>query len=218
MSVTLGSNIASLRGQRQLAKISDELASVFERLSSGQRINKASDDAAGLAIADSLRAKGRIFDQGLRNINDGISLINIADSALAELDGILTRQLELAEQAANGVYSFTQRRALDEEANALVDEFNRIVESTEFNDRKIIDGSLAELRIQMGVGIEQSIALDIGGELAREVGTGAIASQTTFEIGRFLDWILGERVSGCHLAHGFLGAIQIPGDKADKNT
>ena len=119
MPITLGSNIASLRGQRQLAKTSAELGTVFQRLSSGQRINKASDDAAGLSIADSLNAKSRIFNQGVRNLNDGLSLLSIADSAIENLSGIVIRLEELAEQSANGVYTNKQRKALDDEAQAL---------------------------------------------------------------------------------------------------
>jgi hypothetical protein len=80
MPITLGSNIASMRGQRQLAKTSHELGAVFQRLSSGQRINKASDDAAGLSIADSLNARSRIYNQGIRNLNDGQSLLSISYS------------------------------------------------------------------------------------------------------------------------------------------
>ena len=130
MSITLGSNIASLRGQRQLTKTSDELGTVFERLSSGQRINRASDDAAGLAIADDLKAKSKIYVQGVRNLNDGLSLLSIADSALESLSGIVQRMEELAAQAANGIYGQEQRAALNEEAQALADEFFRITKTT----------------------------------------------------------------------------------------
>jgi len=109
MAITLGSNIASLRGQRQLAKTSAELGTVFGRLSSGQRINKASDDAAGLSIADSLKANSRILIQGVQNLNDGLSLLSIADSAIENLSDIVIRLEELAAQAANGVYTNKQR-------------------------------------------------------------------------------------------------------------
>ena len=108
MAVNLGSNISSLRSQRMLSLSSEKLSSTFERLSSGQRINKASDDAAGLAIADNLRTKSRVFTQGVRNVNDGISLLNIADGAVSQLTNITTRLTELAEQAANGIFGMTQ--------------------------------------------------------------------------------------------------------------
>jgi len=119
MTIRIGSNIASLTAQRRLGEADSALSKTFERLSSGQRINRASDDAAGLAIADDLKAKGRIYTQGIRNGNDGISLLNIADSAIDALTGVVTRIRELSEQSANGTYSNQQRAALDAEAQAL---------------------------------------------------------------------------------------------------
>jgi len=136
------------------------------------RINRASDDAAGLAISSSLKADSRVFTQAIRNVNDGFSVLSIAQGALSELSGISTRQLELAEQAANGSYSLVQRRSLNAEANALVDEFNRIVASVDFNGRKLLDKSLDGLRIQAGYGLDGSIAFGLGDELARNVGDG----------------------------------------------
>src|SRR5437868_11900202 len=105
MAVTIGSNIASLQAQRRLSDSTAKLQTTYERLSSGQRINKASDDAAGLAIADQLRADQRVASVAIRNANDGISLVAIADSALGEVSNVLTRLSELAEQSANGVFS-----------------------------------------------------------------------------------------------------------------
>ena len=144
MTIRLGSNISSLTAQRKLADGTAALSKTFERLSSGQRINRASDDAAGLAIADSLNAASRVYTQGIRNFSDGLSLLSIAEGALQQLQAITIRQIELAEQAANGVYSTKQRQALNDEANALVDEFNRIVESTSFNGLNVLDGTLSE--------------------------------------------------------------------------
>src|SRR5690606_625715 len=105
MPTTISANISSLRARRRLTVASEALSTVFERLSSGLRINSAADDAAGLAIAESLRASRRIYDQGVRNLNDGISLLNIADGALTELSTIVARLKELASQAANGSYT-----------------------------------------------------------------------------------------------------------------
>src|SRR6266436_2837198 len=102
MPITIGSNISSLRAQRQLSLASDEVSQEYQRLSSGMRINKASDDAAGLAIASKLNADTRVYTQGIRNFNDGISLLNTADGAVQGLSTIVTRLKELAEQAANG--------------------------------------------------------------------------------------------------------------------
>ena len=127
MKITLGSNIASLMAQRSLKESSSALSTVFERLSTGMRINRASDDAAGLAISESLKADTRIYTQAIRNANDGLSILNIADGAISQLQEIVTHQKELAEQAANGVYTREQRRALHEEANELVDELSKLI-------------------------------------------------------------------------------------------
>ncbi len=149
MALTLGNNIASLKAQRRLGLSSDRLNNVFERLSSGQRINKASDDAAGLAIADSLRADQRVAGVAIRNANDGISTIAIADSALGEIGNVLSRLAELAEQSANGVYSTQQRSALSNEFIALASEIERIAVTTQFNGVTLLSGSASTV-IQVG--------------------------------------------------------------------
>lgn len=123
MTIKIGSNIASIQAQRRLGEASSSLSKIYERLSSGQRINSAADDAAGLAIADELNVRSRVFTQAIRNGNDGISLLNIADSAIENLSGLITRIRELSEQSANGTYSDQQREALDQEAQSLSDEF-----------------------------------------------------------------------------------------------
>lgn len=149
MAVTLGTNIASLQAQRRLGIATEALGATYERLSSGQRINKASDDAAGLAIADSLRADQRVATVAIRNANDGISTIAIADSALGEISNVLTRLAELAEQSANGVFSVNQRSALSNEFVALASEVERIAASTEFNGVKLLSGG-STVTLQIG--------------------------------------------------------------------
>jgi flagellin len=149
MAVTVGSNISSLQAQRRLATATEGLSRTFERLSSGQRINRASDDAAGLAIADNLRAQARVGAVAIRNANDGISTIAIADSALGEIGNVLSRLGELAEQSANGVFSVTQRSALANEFVALSSEIERIATVTEFNGVKLLSGN-NNLVLQVG--------------------------------------------------------------------
>jgi len=149
MAITIGSNIASLQAQRRLGIASDKLGSTYEKLSSGQRINKASDDAAGLAIADSLRANQRVASVAIRNANDGISTIAIADSALGEIGNVLSRLAELSEQSANGVFSTNQRSALQNEFTALGSEIERIAVTTEFNGVKLLSGN-SQLVLQVG--------------------------------------------------------------------
>ncbi len=179
MPITLGSNISSLRGQRQLLRSSQELETVFERLSSGQRINRASDDAAGLAIADSLNANARVFTQGVRNLNDGISVVNIADGALQELTNITFRLTELAEQAANGTFGVAQRASLDEEAQALKDEYFRIAKTTEFNGRNLFEGDYGVLSLQVGYGSDALLSDGLGGA----IGTGEFSDFGAFGVG-----------------------------------
>ena len=149
MPITIGSNIASLQAQRRLADASDRLGKTYEKLSSGQRINRASDDAAGLAIADSLRANQRVATVAIRNANDGISTIGIADSALGQIGDVLSRLAELAEQSANGVFSTVQRSALSNEFVALSSEIERIAVTTTFNGVKLISGG-NNLTLQVG--------------------------------------------------------------------
>ena len=175
MSITLGTNIASLRAKRQLAQTSSDLGNVFERLASGQRINGAGDDAAGLAIADSLSAKARIMDRGVRNLADGLSLLSIADAAIESLSSIVARLEELGTQGANGIYGTEQRKALDAEAQALSDEFFRISKTTEFNGQKLFTGENPIVSLQAGAGESAILQTSVGGA----IGTG------TFEDGIF---------------------------------
>lgn len=149
MAITLGSNIASLRAQRNLNIQSNRLSDVYQKLASGQRINKAADDAAGLAIADSLKADQRVAAVAIRNANDGISTIAIADSALGEIGNVLSRLAELSEQSANGVFSVSQRSALSNEFVALGSEIERIATVTEFNGVKLLSGN-ASVVLQVG--------------------------------------------------------------------
>ena len=149
MPITIGTNIASLQAQRRLANATESLGATYEKLSSGQRINKASDDAAGLAIADSLRANQRVATVAIRNANDGISTVAIADGALGQIGDVLTRLAELAEQSANGVFSTLQRSALQNEFSALGSEIERIALTTTFNGVNLLSGS-SSIALQVG--------------------------------------------------------------------
>jgi len=149
MAITINTNIAALNAQRRLGQTTAGLQKSYERLSSGLRIVRAADDAAGLAIADSLRADQRIAGVAIRNANDGISLISIADGALSEIGNVLTRLAELTEQAANGVLTTTQRSALDNEFKALGSEIQRIAVTTTFNGLNLLSGG-AQVSLQIG--------------------------------------------------------------------
>jgi flagellin len=127
----------------------DRLRTAYERLSSGLRINRAKDDAAGLAIAESLKADARIASVGIRNANDGISIVAITDGAINQITSVLSRLAELAQQSANGVYSNAQRSALQLEFTALMSEMERIAVTTEFNGLKLLSGG-SQVSFQIG--------------------------------------------------------------------
>ncbi len=178
MAISLGSNIASLQAQRRLGIASQQLGSTYEKLSSGQRINKAADDAAGLAIADSLRADQRIASVAIRNANDGISTIAIADSALGQIGSVLSRLAELAEQSANGVFSITQRAALNNEFVALGSEIERIAVTTQFNGVKLLSGT-GSITLQVGFNSQSISQISFNGVQGTLNSLGLAAANTS---------------------------------------
>ena len=143
MPIRIFNNIPSLNAQRILGINSERLAKSVERISSGIRINRGADDAAGLAISEALRSDIRTLRQAVRNANDGISLINVTEGALNEQAGILIRLREMASQAASGTVGSTERQTIQLEFTALRNEIDRIAATTEFNGQKLVDGSLA---------------------------------------------------------------------------
>ena len=143
MPIRIFNNTASINAQNLLGQNNNRLSNSVERISSGLRINKAADDAAGLAISEGLRSDIRSLRQAVRNSNDGVSLINIAEGALNEQGGMLIRLRELASQAATGTTGSTERATIQLEFNALRNEIDRITHTTRFNDQNLIDGSLA---------------------------------------------------------------------------
>jgi len=143
MPIRIFNNTASINAQNLLGQNNNRLSNSVERISSGLRINKAADDAAGLAISEGLRSDIRSLRQAVRNSNDGVSLINIAEGALNEQGSMLIRLRELASQAATGTTGSTERATIQLEFNALRNEIDRITNTTVFNDQKLIDGSLA---------------------------------------------------------------------------
>jgi flagellin len=142
MSIRIFTNLTSLNAQRILGINNDRLAQSIERVSSGLRINRASDDVGGLAIAESLRSDIRVLRQGLRNLNDGISLTNVAEAGLNAQSDILIRMRELAAQSASGTISDPERANLQLEFAQLRNEIDRISNATEFNGQSLLDGSL----------------------------------------------------------------------------
>jgi len=181
MPVRIFNNIPSLNAQRILGVNNDRLSRSVERIASGIRINRGADDAAGLAISESLRSDIRALRQAVRNADDGVSLINVTEGALNEQAGILIRLRELASQAATGTVGSVERQTIQLEFNALRNEIDRIANTTEFNGQKLIDGSLASTvvstnQILIQVGLDSSINSRLN--LNTEVDLTAITSSS----------------------------------------
>ncbi len=151
MGIRINTNVASVNTRRHLYNSTVSFHKSMEKLSSGMRINRAGDDAAGLAISVGLKADIRSMDQAARNAADGISLIQTAEGAMDEVSSILLRMKELAEQSLNGTLSDTDRSYLDAEFTALTSEIDRIAGGTEFNSVALLDGTLT-VNIQVGIG------------------------------------------------------------------
>jgi flagellin len=152
MGLRINTNVPSLVAQRNLRSTRGSLDKSLERLSSGSRINHAGDDAAGLAISESLRAQIRGISQAERNAQDGVSMVQVAEGALAEVSNLLIRMRELAVQAASDTVGPNERRFLDVEFKQALEEIDRIAHSTEYNGVRLLDGSAPTFEIQIGTG------------------------------------------------------------------
>ena len=150
MGLRINTNVASLNARRNLGKTRFELSRTLEKLSSGERINRAGDDAAGLAISEDLKAQIRGLGQAERNAEDGVSLVQIAEGALAEISNILIRLRELSVQAASDTIGRTERKFLNVEFEQLTSEIDRIANSTEFNRVPLLNGTGAVFDIRIG--------------------------------------------------------------------
>lgn len=162
MPQVINTNIMSLNSQRNLNSSQNALQTSLQRLSSGLRINSAKDDAAGLAISERFTSQIRGLDQAIRNANDGISLAQTAEGALAESGNILQRIRELSVQSANATNSASDRQALQSEVSQLVSELDRIASSTEFNGQKLLDGTFGTAIFQVGANANQTIQATTG--------------------------------------------------------
>ncbi len=209
MGIRINTNIASINTRRHLSRTTMAFQKSMEKLSSGLRINRASDDAAGLAISEGLKSDIRALDQASRNAADGISMVQVGEGALDEVSNILLRMRELAEQSLNGTLSDTERIYLDQEYGDLMDEVDRIAASADFNGIKLLDGTGGSVNIQVGIGtdlfdgiaVDLSSALDAAGiGLATGVGNATDAAAAMDEVLAAVDTVSSARAS--------FGAIQ----------
>ena len=187
MSLTINNNMMAYTSARYLSSSYNKLSDSTRKLSSGLRVDTAADDAAGLAIRELMRSDIAALNQGVRNANDGISLIQTADGALQVVDEKLIRMKELAEQAATGTYDSTQRLLIESEYQQMASEITRIANATDFNGIKLLDGTLSgahdgsglvskgELKIHFGTGndsAEDYYYIQIGNCTASALGLG----------------------------------------------
>jgi flagellin len=178
MSISVLTNVTSLNAQRNLATTQASLAASVGRLSSGMRINSASDDAAGLGISENLQANIRSLAQAQRNANDGISMSQVAEGSMNDMQGIVSRMRELSVQSSNATLGDTERGYIQTEFTQLTQEINRISKVTDFNGQKLLDGS-ASTGLQFQIGINNTgadrIAMSITKLTASTLGFDATA-------------------------------------------
>ena len=176
MAITINTNVASLNAQRNLGTSQSALNESMQRLSSGLRINSAKDDAAGLAISDRMTSQITGLNQAVRNSNDGISLAQTAEGALQESTNILQRMRELSVQSANDTNSASDRQSLQAEVNQLKQELDRIAETTTFNGKNLLDGSLTSAQFQVGANANQTISFSINSAETTTLGNNTLAT------------------------------------------
>ena len=164
MALTVNTNLAAMRASNALNKTQAGLSHTLAKISSGLRVTKAADDAAGSAVASNLQTVARSGRQAMRNANDGISIIQTAEGATKEVLNILDRMRELAVQSASETLDDGERTYIDEEFEQLSDEVERIAQATEFNDLQLADGTKTTLSVQVGVtsGTESQLSITLG--------------------------------------------------------
>ena len=202
MGIRINTNVSAQNTRRHLMNTTTMLGKSMEKLSSGLRINRAGDDAAGLAISESLKSDIRALEQASRNASDGISLVQTAEGAMDEVSSILLRMKELAQQSLTGTLGDTERGYLDQEYQALIAEIDRIAASTEFNGTMLLDGTGGSVGIQVGIGTEawDSIGIDLsanrnatGLTLAAAIDTAVNAATASGEIDAAIALVSGAR-------------------------
>ncbi len=214
MAMVINTNVASINTQRRLTDTNNALSVSMQRLSSGLRVNSARDDAAGLAIANGMTSQIRGMGVAIRNANDGISLAQTAESAMGVITDTMQRMRDLAVQAANtGAVSDSDREKLQTEFKQLNDELSRVVKNTEFNGKKILNGSLSggvDFQIGANTAADNQIAIDIANVsvtladvTAASIGSNASGADVLSAIN-----VIDSAIKGIDTARAKLGAVQ----------
>ncbi len=170
MAMIINTNVMSLNTQRALGQSGSSIATAMERLSTGLRINSAKDDAAGLAISNRFTSQVNGLNQAIRNANDGISLAQTAESAMQETTNLLQRMRTLAVQSANDINSSSDRTALQSEVSQLIQEVDRIANTSSFGELKLLNGNFVSKKFQVGANANETIGVSIGSTQADDLG------------------------------------------------
>ena len=200
-------NLSAMNTSRQLNGVSSSLSKSTEKLSSGYRINRAGDDAAGLSISEKMRSQIRGLNKASSNAQDGISLIQVAEGALNETHSILQRMNELATQAANDTNTSTDRDAIKAEIEQLQSEINRIQSTTQFNTMNLLSGSFTGKNLQVGALSGQSIAISISKMSISALGISALSVSSFSSAGKAMESIQ-KAIDKVSTTRSKLGAIQ----------
>jgi flagellin len=200
-------NITAMNANRQLGITTSAQSKSSEKLSSGYRINRAGDDAAGLTISEKMRSQIRGLDKASDNAQDGVSLIQVAEGALNETHSILQRMNELATQAANDTNTSTDRTAIQQEINQLASEITRIQSTTQFNTMNLLDGNFSGKNLQVGSLCGQTITVSITNMSATALGVGSL-SVGSFTVAGNAMCSVQAAISAVSTMRSKLGAIQ----------
>ncbi len=200
-------NLAAANTNRQLGIITGAQSKSTEKLSSGYRINRAGDDAAGLSISEKMRSQIRGLDKASSNAQDGISMIQVAEGALNETHSILQRMNELATQAANDTNTSTDRTAIQAEVDQLTSEIDRIRSTTQFNTMNLLDGKLSGKKLQVGSLEGQSISISVSNMNASSLGVNSLKVSSFSSAGKAMTSIQ-KAIDKVSTQRSKLGAIQ----------
>lgn len=211
MSIVVNTNTTSLMVQRNLSKATSNLATSMQRLSTGMKINNAGDDAAGLALSEKINGQLSSSDVCKNNAQTGLNMLSIADGDLDVINQNLQRIKDLAVQSANGVYSDEERLSMDQEVQLRLEEINRIADSSTFSDVNLLDGSIADMVLQIGAGsdIDQN-TIDISGAFQEahvsSLGIQADASVSTVDAARTMIDAIDAAVNNISSRRSIIGA------------
>ena len=211
MALYINTNVASLDAQRNLTQTTMGLGKTMQRLSSGLRISRASDDVAGLAVAETLRSQSRSFAVAARNANDGISMIGVAEGSMQVVTDNLVRMRELAEQSGSGTLNDNQRSALQTEFKNLQDEIDRIVDTTKFNGINVVSATGSTIDFQVGVdsGSNNVISLSSVNVHSSALGVGSsTAAVSTQAAAQAALTSLDSAISSLAQTRGTFGALE----------